>query len=297
MKTEKQYLFLKELCSKNKYVYDNFEIKSDFINTKTKILVSNKYGDLLVNSFDLLYGKIPRIESAVDKTEYFSNMLVCKFPNVYTKIKIIGEYVDLETKIMLENKYGLCAMRPQDLLCGSLPTIKSAINKTEYWINMAKETHGDRYDYSLVNYKNNKEEVYIICKIHGIFKQKPYQHIRSNGCSACSYEKHNGYYNVNRALKNKDEYKQIKTSVYIVRLYNKDEDFYKIGIARDLNARMKAFVYNCEVIDIIKTNLYDAIFLEHELHLKNRKNKYEPKIKFGGHTECFKTIEEKTKEE
>lgn len=32
-------------------------------------------------------------------------------------------------------------------------------DKTEIFINRAKETHGDMYDYSKVEYVNNKEKV------------------------------------------------------------------------------------------------------------------------------------------
>ena len=40
---------------------------------------------------------------------------------------------------------------------------------TESWIQQAKEIHGDRYDYSKVNYVNAKTKITIICPIHGEF--------------------------------------------------------------------------------------------------------------------------------
>ena len=59
--------------------------------------------------------------------------------------------------------------------------------KTELFINKAREIHGDRYDYSLVNYKNNKTKVKIICKEHGIFEQTSKNHvINKQGCSKCA---------------------------------------------------------------------------------------------------------------
>ena len=36
-----------------------------------------------------------------------------------------------------------------------------------------KKSHGDRYDYSLVEYKNNHTKVKILCKKHGVFEQNP----------------------------------------------------------------------------------------------------------------------------
>jgi len=46
--------------------------------------------------------------------------------------------------------------------------------------------HGNRYDYSKVDYKNNKTNVEIICKKHGLFQQSPYEHKNGNGCPSCS---------------------------------------------------------------------------------------------------------------
>ena len=40
-------------------------------------------------------------------------------------------------------------------------------NKTEDFIKKPKEKHGDKYDYSKVEYINSKTKVCIICKIHG----------------------------------------------------------------------------------------------------------------------------------
>ena len=57
---------------------------------------------------------------------------------------------------------------------------------TEYFIKKAKEIHGDKYDYSLVEYKNSITKVKIICQIHGIFEQTPANHLfRKSGCPKC----------------------------------------------------------------------------------------------------------------
>lgn len=51
----------------------------------------------------------------------------------------------------------------------------------------AKEIHGNIYDYSLLNYKNNKNREKIICPIHGIFYKSYQEHIRlKQGCPKCS---------------------------------------------------------------------------------------------------------------
>lgn len=48
-----------------------------------------------------------------------------------------------------------------------------------------RKAHGDRYDYSAVEYDNTHAQVTIICREHGPFKQKPGNHIRGDGCPAC----------------------------------------------------------------------------------------------------------------
>ncbi len=58
---------------------------------------------------------------------------------------------------------------------------------TETFIKKAHEIHGDKYDYSLVKYKNLKTKVSIVCKEHGVFTQQPTHHLHEkNGCSKCS---------------------------------------------------------------------------------------------------------------
>jgi very-short-patch-repair endonuclease len=57
---------------------------------------------------------------------------------------------------------------------------------TEEFINRAKQIHNDKYDYSLIDYKNNRTKVQIICNQHGIFEQIPYDHIKGIGCSSCA---------------------------------------------------------------------------------------------------------------
>ena len=55
----------------------------------------------------------------------------------------------------------------------------------EEFINKAKKIHGNKYDYSKVEYKSNKTKVCIICPIHGEFWQAPNYHLLGNGCPKC----------------------------------------------------------------------------------------------------------------
>ena len=55
----------------------------------------------------------------------------------------------------------------------------------ENFIEKAKLIHGDKYDYSLVNYVNNKQKINIICKTHGVFEQECSSHMNGSGCPKC----------------------------------------------------------------------------------------------------------------
>ncbi len=62
------------------------------------------------------------------------------------------------------------------------------------FIEKSKKNYGDLYDYSLVNYTNNRTKVKIVCSKHGIFEQVPQSHLNGFGCKKCSIE--NGKYSV-----------------------------------------------------------------------------------------------------
>ena len=58
----------------------------------------------------------------------------------------------------------------------------------EEFIKKAREKHGDKYDYSNVDYKYNKTKVCIICPEHGEFWQAPHHHTKGQGCPKCKGE-------------------------------------------------------------------------------------------------------------
>ena len=59
---------------------------------------------------------------------------------------------------------------------------------TEQFIAEAKQIHGDKYDYSEVEYVNSHAKVCIICPKHGKFWQMPYEHLNGKGCKKCGSE-------------------------------------------------------------------------------------------------------------
>ena len=57
---------------------------------------------------------------------------------------------------------------------------------TESFIENAKKVHGNKYDYSLVDYKHSQKNIKIICPIHGVFEQKACNHLSGLNCTKCN---------------------------------------------------------------------------------------------------------------
>ena len=59
---------------------------------------------------------------------------------------------------------------------------------TKEFIEKARKIHGDKYDYSKVNYINSRNKVCIVCPEHGEFWQTPNTHLDGCGCPKCYNE-------------------------------------------------------------------------------------------------------------
>ena len=60
---------------------------------------------------------------------------------------------------------------------------------TNEFVEKSRKIHGNKYDYSKVDYINNRIEINLICPIHGIFQQVPYHHLGGRGCADCGGSK------------------------------------------------------------------------------------------------------------
>lgn len=104
------------------------------------------------------------------------------------------EYVSAHTKVrIICPKHDVFEQTPNNHVHGR-GCIQCAVEQkaeqrrltTEAFITRAREVHGDKYDYSQVGYQNIDTSVKIICPEHGVFKQRPYDHLNHKGCSACA---------------------------------------------------------------------------------------------------------------
>jgi len=194
-------LTTEEFISKAKKVHNN---KYDYsltvyINTKTKVkIICPIHGEFEQNPNDHLHNhgcpKCSFEKSAVKKRktqeEFISkakkvhnnkyDYSLVNYKNAHSKVKIICPI------------HGIFEQNPNDHLhnhgCLKCAFEKIATKKRkpqEEFISRAKKVHNNKYDYSLVNYLNNKEKVKIICSIHGEFEQSPYEHLEGKGCPEC----------------------------------------------------------------------------------------------------------------
>lgn len=58
---------------------------------------------------------------------------------------------------------------------------------TEEVIARFKEVHGDRYDYSKVEYVNSHTKVCVGCREHGFWWIVPHNHWKGHGCKECGF--------------------------------------------------------------------------------------------------------------
>ena len=102
------------------------------------------------------------------------------YKNSQTPVTIIcHEHGAFKMKPVLHlNRKSNC---PKCMNCGK--------HSNEDFIKKAQEVHGDKYDYSLVDYVSKDKKVTIICPEHGIFEQTPHHHLRGGGCPLCNESK------------------------------------------------------------------------------------------------------------
>ena len=111
-----------------------------------------------------------------DKYEYDLSNFVDSNSNIMIKCPIHGWFEQNVRRHM--NGQGC----PQ---CGNESKREKMSISLEEFIERANKLHNNKYDYSKVSYKNNKDYITIICPIHGEFEQRVDGHLIGRGCSKC----------------------------------------------------------------------------------------------------------------
>ena len=175
----------------NKYDYS----KAQYINCITKVcIICPEHGEFWQRPSDHLCGKgcimcsrNSSAEKQSSNTEDFIKKARKIHGNKYDYSKV--QYINSSTKVcIICSEHGEFWQIPSSHLQG-VGCPKCSCNQksgTDEFIAKSKKVHGNKYDYSKVEYVNNSTKVCIVCPEHGEFWQRPNNHLRGDGCPECS---------------------------------------------------------------------------------------------------------------
>lgn len=168
--------------------------KMDYVDIKTPIVVvCPEHGEFWISPHSLIKGcGCPKCNKTHKKTTEEFIIAAKKIHNDkydYSKTN----YINAHTKVcIICPEHGEFWQKANSHLNGqgcSFCAHKVGKHKEKFskrFIEKAKMVHGEKYDYSKVEYINNTTKVCIICPEHGEFWQVPSYHNNGNGCPKCS---------------------------------------------------------------------------------------------------------------
>jgi len=98
------------------------------------------------------------------------------------------EYIDSKTKVRIVcPDHGEFIMAPDKHLSGQkcVRCLRPGPRTLEEFVEVSNKTHNNKYDYSKAVYTKQLYKVDIICPEHGVFGQRPSDHMRGQGCPTC----------------------------------------------------------------------------------------------------------------
>jgi|TARA_R110000787_G_scaffold17748_1_gene55083 hypothetical protein len=133
--------------------------------------------------------KCPLCSSRKQKTQNeFLSQIADVHGDMYDYSKVV--YTGITDKInIICSTHGEFIQTASDHLRGtgckecSVARLKS---NTEEFIKKAKLLHSDVYDYTLTEYTSSTAVVDIKCDTHGVFEQRPNNHLQGQGCPKCN---------------------------------------------------------------------------------------------------------------
>ena len=105
---------------------------------------------------------------------------------LYDKVCYKGSQIPVTIECEIHGDF---MQRPNNHLMGQKCPKCSRGSCVDAFIERAKKTHGNRYDYSKVSYSKARKKVCIVCPEHGDFWQTPAHHQDGHGCPLCSGSK------------------------------------------------------------------------------------------------------------
>ena len=98
--------------------------------------------------------------------------------------------------------------------CGHSKSAEKRLCHMEEFLARAHAAHGNKYDYSEVEYKGAHTHVTIICPAHGAIRQTPQQHW-SHGCKYCSHKSQTQEQFIERAISRHNNKYDYSNVVYV----------------------------------------------------------------------------------
>jgi DNA-directed RNA polymerase subunit M/transcription elongation factor TFIIS len=180
LEKEMMYKDYNRITNNQKTLYFCHKCKWD----KTKETNLERYGVVNVFQSDLIKEKIKDTNLEKYQVEFFSQSLGYKERIKKTNLEKYGVEYPMQNE----------AIKNKSLINKKINVEKqiqtTRANYSVIFLEKAKKTHGDFYDYSKVNYFNMETKVKIICKHHGVFEQRPKDHIHAKqGCPICKQSK------------------------------------------------------------------------------------------------------------
>jgi hypothetical protein len=183
----------------SKYSYEKTEYKGG---KKKVCIICPIHGEFWQIAYNHSHGQecpkcadISRIKSKVISKEEFIEKARKVHGNKYDYSKV--EYVNYRTKVcIICPKHGEFWQEPGNHIygygckkCANELIAKCQTKTNDEFIEKARKVHGNKYDYSKVEYVNAKAKVCIICPKHGEFWQTPDNHLEGKGCPYCNESK------------------------------------------------------------------------------------------------------------
>ena len=181
----------KKIHGEGKYDYSNVDYKSR--NDKVKIICNIHKNEFLQSPWHHLEGKTGCGKCSGADKQITTEKIINQFKKIhgnkydYSTTVYNGTYTEV---IIICPDHGEFKQTPKKHKVGQGCSICSGCDKhitTEKIIKRFKLVHGNKYDYSFVEYKKLNDKVTIICPDHEKFEQTPCNHLAGKGCNKCMY--------------------------------------------------------------------------------------------------------------
>ena len=195
-KNKEDFIRQSNVIHNNKYDYSRVEYHND----KTKVcIICPEHGEFWQTPNNHLHGNgCPECNKyKQSSTKEFIKNATKIHNNKYDYSKVLYRKSNIKVCIICP-EHGEFWQTPNSHLSGrgcpqcSINRRRNYFSRTtDEFIQKATKIHNNKYDYSKVEYHNDKTKVCIICPEHGEFWQTPNKHLQGQGCKLCGIQQRN----------------------------------------------------------------------------------------------------------